>query len=54
MHHRLLVAALVEREVVAELLERLPEADHVAVPEDPPHVGDQPSAVTVALRKLRL
>ncbi len=54
VRHRLLVAALVERQAVAMLLDRLPEPDHVAVAEDPPDPGDQPPAVAVPLGPLRL
>src|ERR671925_2119330 len=54
MHHRLLVLALVVREVDAVLLDRLREADRVAVAEDPAEAGDQPHALAVALRVLHL
>ena len=34
---------------VPELLERLPETGHIAVPEDPPHAGDEAVLPAVAL-----
>src|SRR5581483_11128998 len=54
VHHRLLVMALEERQLAAELVERLPDAVHVAVTEDPEYARDQPPHLAVALRELRL
>lgn len=50
--HRLLVAALVERHVVAVLDQRLAEAADVPVAEDAPGRADQPLPYAVALRVL--
>ena len=47
MHHRLLVAGLVVGQIRPALLQRLPEAAHVAVPEDAEDGGDQPPPLTV-------
>ena len=54
VHHGLLVRGLVERELVAELDERLAQPRHVAVPQDPPHSLNQPSLHAVALAVLGL
>ena len=39
---------------VAELVERLPDAVHVAVAEDPEHGGHEPPALAVAYARLHL
>ena len=54
MDHRLLVLRLVERDVAAIFLERLPEPADVPVPEDPERRGDHPPADAVALAPLGL
>ena len=53
MDHRLLVAGLVERQQILVLLERLPQAGQVAVPEDAEAAGEEAPALAVALDLLR-
>ena len=45
VHQRLLVAALDERHRLAELVQGLAQAGHVAVAEDAQGGGDQPAAL---------
>jgi hypothetical protein len=52
MDQGLLVAALDEGEGVAELVQGLPEAGHVAVAEDPKGGRDEPSPLPVGDRVL--
>jgi hypothetical protein len=51
--HALLVLAAPRRQFVARLLERLPEAGHVAVPEDREHAREQRRLAAVDRRALR-
>jgi hypothetical protein len=53
VHERLLVAALDEGQLVLVLVERLPDARDVAVPEDAEHRGDQALPAAVAHARLR-
>ena len=52
MHHRLLVAGVVEGHRLGVLEQRLPDARDVAVPEDAEAAGDQPLLDPVALAEL--
>ena len=52
VYQGLLVAALDERHHVAELVQRLAEPGHVAVPEDAQGGGNQPAALAVSDRVL--
>ena len=52
MHHRLLVASLVVGQLAPALLQRLPQAAHVAVPENPEDGRNQPPPGAVELAVL--
>ena len=52
MHERLLIAALNERQRVAELIQCLAQPGHVSVAEDPQRSRDQPTAMPVRHRIL--
>lgn len=53
VHHRLLIAALVEgHRLGAGLQQRLADAGDIAVPEDAPHPGDRPVPHPVPLGEL--
>src|SRR5262249_17864259 len=54
VRHRLLVVSLEERELVAVLVQRLPDPVHVPVPEDAEHAGNQPAPLAVPLALLSL
>ena len=54
MHHRLLVARLVIRQVLPVLDERLAQARDVAVPEDAPDALDEALLLAVVLAVLNL
>jgi len=53
VHHCLLVAGLVVREQIRVLVERLPDAGDIAVPEDPEAPLEETLLDTVALHMLR-